>query len=131
MELVCLTLRKIHAFQNVKQCYFKASINTVLTPVNLYRSGLHLISFCHTYFGYKSNSAHVIPTVVNGIMYGVQNKCLVRLENFILSCIVFDGGKKTLVFLFTAQPPATNSKVTPSPKRTFTEERETGKTNYK
>jgi len=39
--------------------------------------------------------------------------------------------KKNLVFLFTAQPPPTNSKVTPSPKSTFTEEKETGKTNYK
>jgi len=95
MGLIYLTFRKIHAFQNVKQCYFKVSVNTVLAPINMYRSRLHLLSFCHTCFEYKSNSANVIPTGVNGIMCGVQNKCLVRLENFNFTCIVFDGEKKT------------------------------------
>jgi hypothetical protein len=50
-------LRKIQAFQNVKQRYFKASIGAVLTPVSLYHSRLHLLSFRHTYFEYKSKKS--------------------------------------------------------------------------
>jgi hypothetical protein len=82
MGLIYLTLRNDPRIPERETMLFRASINTVLTPVNLYRSRLHLLSFCPTYFEYKSNSANVIPTGVNGVMYGVQNKCLVRLENF-------------------------------------------------